>query len=427
MIDEAERALKLAVRECDQAEVFGERRRSIVVKEEEGRIRARISRAQGIGLRVVIDKRIGFSFTSDLLKIDECVRLAIKQARISERDESFRTLPSEERYPTVEGCYDPKSEGISVKEILEKLECMRNSASGARIVTMSFSCVTGDWIVINSEGINVRDRGTCFSASVSVNADGVSHEEDDASRRFDGVRVEWIVENACEIARESVKQQKIEGGKIAAVFTPKAISSLMSYTTLSHLSAESWQRGFSPYNEGDVIGPEFLEIVDDGTVQGGIGSSKMDGEGVAKRRTVLVDHGILKSFMYDSYHAHKVGRESTGNALRSYDTTPRIGPTNLIVGKCNAKLDELMDGRCLLVTDVIGAHTASRASGEFSVVVHNGFMLEGGRKIPAKDVTICGCMPELWRKAEMIGDDYRSVLFIISPSIRFSQVHVVSS
>ena len=119
----------------------------------------------------------------------------------------------------------------------------------------------------------------------------------------------------------------------------------------------------------------------------------MDGEGVHSQRTVVVEKGILKSFLYDSYTASKDGVESTGNAVRGYDHTPVIGATNLCIeSNTIATKDELLrdvrDG--IFVNDVIGAHTASPTSGDFSIVAQNAFSVKNGELKPLKGVMIVG-------------------------------------
>jgi len=194
------------------------------------------------------------------------------------------------------------------------------------------------------------------------------------------------------------------------------------------------QRKQSPYHgkKGETVASEILTIVDDGTMPLGVNSRKMDGEGVPSQPTTIVEQGVLQNFLYDSYTANKDGVESTGNALRGFDNLPTPGATNFIIkegakgGKASKDeiIGELREG--LFVTDVIGAHTASRASGDYSVVAQNAFGIKNGDLFPVKQVMIAGNMQEMLQHIEMLGDDTQQIYNVVSPSLKVSVVQVVA-
>jgi PmbA protein len=254
--------------------------------------------------------------------------------------------------------------------------------------------------------------------------------ESEASRMLDGIDFGWMGSEAAKIALDSLGGKKIETKACSVVFSPKAVQSLLAYTTIPQLNAENVQRNQSPYTgeKGEEVASQILIIIDDGTMPGGINSGKMDGEGIPSQRTLLVEKGVLKNFLYDSYTAAKDDVESTGNAVRSFDSLSATGATNFIINASNStSKDEMMaeirEG--IYVTDVIGAHTASRASGDFSVVVHNAFKIERGDWLPVRRVMLTGNMPEVLKHVEILADDTRQIYNVVSPSIKVSKMQVI--
>ncbi len=133
--------------------------------------------------------------------------------------------------------------------------------------------------------------------------------------------------------------------------------------------------------------------------------------------------------MYDSYTAAKDGVESTGNAIRGFESLPAPGSTNFIInGRSKADKDEMLGDirEGLFINDVIGAHTASRTSGDFSVVAQNSAGIKAGVLFPVKQVMVTGNMQELLKHVELVGSDTRQMYNVVSPSIKVSKLQVVS-
>ncbi len=451
--------LKKAVASCDQAEIYGERGDVFSIDLEREEIK-KVKHVQsvGIGVRVVISNKIGFSHTTALEKdkIEECVEHALKQARVSERDASFMGLPAprsktsqydykepekafDQRIIDLLGIRDGSEEAIAYcKEMLTgtKEQEVRRGVT-CTPTEGSFAAGFDETFILNSEGIETRDSGTYVSGGLAVVARDESGEETSGyeakvSRMLSDIDFGWIGREAVKLAVDSLGGTKIKTKRLPVVLSPKAVQSLFAYTFIPQLSAENVQRKQSPYygKKGALIASELLTIVDDGTMPLGINSRKMDGEGVPTQSTTLVEEGVLQNFLYDTYTANKDHVESTGNALRSFDSLPTPGPTNFIVNEGEGKaskeemIGEIHEG--LLINDVIGAHTASRASGDFSVVAQNAFGIKNGELFTAKHVMIAGNMQELLKHVDLLGDDTRQIYTVASPSLRVSKVQVVA-
>jgi len=431
--------LKKALESCDQAEIYGEKGDVLSVDLEREEVKkVKHVKSTGIGVRVVISNKVGFSYTTALEKarIEDCVMHAIKQAKVSEQDPHFHALPasvlegSKRSYTHIEKTFDPRITELlegGGEDAIEYCTVMLNGAKqyeARKGVTCSptegsFAAAHDETYILNSEGIEISNTGTYVSAGIMVVAGtggGSSEEtsgwEGKVSRMLREIDFEWIGREAVKIAADSLGGKKLKTKQIPIVFSPRAVQSLLTHILIPQLSAENVQRKQSPYHgkKGEEVASETLTIIDDGTMPLGVNSRKMDGEGVPSQSTCLVEKGVLKNFLYDTYTAGKDGVESTGNAI-SKASKEEI-------------FSEIHEG--LFINDVIGAHTASRASGDFSVVAQNAFGIEKGELYPVTQVMLTGNMQEVLKHVEMLGTDTRQIYNVVSPSIKVSKVQVIS-
>jgi PmbA protein len=446
LTDIARMVLKKALERSDQAEVYGEWGDvlSIAVEREEIK-KVKHVRSTGIGVRVALSKKLGFSYTTALEKanLEECVEHAIKQARVSEQDPDFFGFPPSptRSYTKPEQTVDKRIVGMGSEDAVDYCREMLTAVMDYETSAVceptegSFASAHDEACILNSEGIEMKDTGTYVSAGIMVvarNGEETSGYEGNVSRQLHDMDFGWIGREAVKIAVDSLGGKKLKTKELPVVLSPRAVQSLLAYTLLPQLSAENVQRKQSPYygKQGEKIAAEILSIVDDGTMPGGVNSRKMDGEGVPAQPTSLVEKGVLKNFLYDSYTAGKEGVESTGNAIRGFDSLPAPGATNFIIRSGSGRaakeemISEIREG--LFINDVIGAHTASRASGDFSVVAQNAAGISNGELFPVTQVMLAGNMQEVLKHVTMVGDDPRQMYTVVSPSIMVSRMQVVS-
>ncbi|MGA3038841.1 MAG: TldD/PmbA family protein [Vulcanimicrobiaceae bacterium] len=172
---------------------------------------------------------------------------------------------------------------------------------------------------------------------------------------------------------------------------------------------------------GEKVGSDLVTIIDDGRLSRGMGTSPFDGEGVPTRRTVVFQNGVLKTHLFDTYYARKLGAQSTGNASGS-----GIGPNNFYLEPGNLSLEELIGQtkRGLLVLSIIGFATET-ATGTYSRGV-SGVLIEDGELRQAVDgVTIAsnfltGILPGI----DLLGNDLRFDSGITAPSFRVAEMTV---
>jgi PmbA protein len=201
----------------------------------------------------------------------------------------------------------------------------------------------------------------------------------------------------------------------------------------SSLSSENVQKGKSMLADktGSKIVSERMCLVDDALLARASGSRPFDAEGVASRRNVLVEGGVLRGFAYNTHTAAKGGVSSTGNAVRGgISSVPGVGFSNLCIEPVSKEFVYPVGGlvsiydECLLITDVMGMHTANTVSGDFSVGV-NGLWVEGGKiSYPVKEAVVSGNILGFFEKVEAFGDDLKFYGSTGSPSLLVRDVEV---
>ena len=428
----ANQALDLALKYTDQAEIYVEKEEGVNVDIKKDKVDfAKEAFTFGLGVRVILDGRMGFSYTTNLDNIEPIVKSAIFNAKSNEIDENFAFAPKSE-YPNVKGIFDSKIEYLDLEDIIGFGKIMLDTVLDEKCEPTSGGFSTGysKFIIANSEGTIAQDVSSIFSGYISVNVDdgeNVSTASEYDSSRYLDINPVQIAEKACKIAKDSRNGNSIETKDFPVILDHHAASGLVA-TFSSALNADNVQRGRSVF--ADKIGKEVvsgsLSIYDDGTLEGGLQSAVSDGEGISSQKTPLIEKGLLKNFMYDIYTAKKGGVESTGNGMRSsYGDVPAVGLSNFILEFDDIKdISEINNG--VLVTDILGAHTANPISGDFSVEAMNAFKIENGElKHPIKKAMLSGNIFQAMRVASAGSEEIRKIGPFVLPTILIENLRVV--
>ncbi|HOK58451.1 MAG TPA: TldD/PmbA family protein [Methanothrix sp.] len=425
----AERLLDRALRlGADEAEVFGVQSRNLTLELRRRNVES-ISEGvlRGLGLRAVLRGGVGFSSTSDLSRLDDVAEAAVSAARIFGPDSLWKGLPGRSQMTSVDGLFDRRIADVQTDTLLEISDDLLSGCSsveGVEPVSGGVSCTHSLEILINSSGVDLSEEGTSIHLALEAIARGSSGvatgSEFDNSRSFT-VNARAVGERAADLAGRSLDGVSLETDTYDVVLSPVAFAELLESTLVPALSAENVQKGRSALAGmlGRSIADPRLQMIDDGALPAGMGSSAFDGEGVPSQRNVLLEDGTLRSYLYDTYTAGKDGRSSTGNSVRSgYSDMPRIGIRNLIISS-KEPVDVLGDVReGVLVNSVIGAHTANPISGDFSVEARNAFRIRAGEvREPVRSAMIAGNIFDLLKHMD-VGRDSRAVGPIVTPSVR---------
>jgi PmbA protein len=446
LIDYGKKAVNVALRRgAEEAEAYLSMNTGTSIEIERGQIvRSAKSMDQGLGVRAVYGKAVGFAYTNTLTdkSIEEVAGRAFKAARASKPDKNWHKLPNQGSYFETTGTYDKKVIALSSDELVETAAAMLEATTAYDKRVLAVGGGVGASVfhtaVVNSNGVEGIDRGTAVGCSMETIArDGADVTpacfEVDAKRVYD-INPEAVGVEAAKQAVSSLGAKKIESGVFLVIFAQPAFCSLLYYTLINAVKADYVQRERSAFKDkiGEKVASEIVTVWDDGLLDGGLSTSKFDGEGVPCQKTVVIEKGVLKNFLYDNYTANKAKVASTGNASRSglasYASTPVLEASNFTFKGGDRTAEELVaevdDG--LLVYGVQGAHSSNPESGDFSVVATPVWKIEGGEVAYAvRGAMVTGVAFDVLRNVSALGSNVKKLGQLVAPWIRVEDVKVV--
>ena len=245
---------------------------------------------------------------------------------------------------------------------------------------------------------------------------------------YDGFDAYAFGKNVAKDTIEMLHADEMQGGEMPVVIHNGFGGVILHEACVHGLEATSVAKGMSVFcgKIGTKVASDIVNAVDDGTNLNAWGSINVDDEGTPSKCNVLIENGILKSFLYDIYTANKEGCESTANGYRgSFSGTPSVSPSNLIFDfKDSVEISDMADG--ILATSVLGAHTANPISGDFSVEVSNAFEISNGDiGSPIKKAMISGNIFELLKDCEKVNSEIKQYGSFIIPQILVHNLRVV--
>ena len=442
-IDIARQCVDLALKKgARQAEVFLESGRNMEVSARDGQVE-NIKQAEslGMGLRVFNGKKLGFGFTSDISRgsLGAFVEKVIGMSKVTGEDE-FNNLPPEsvsKDRPDPPETYDDAVADLTTewaakisiemekicKDYDPRIQKMDGSGAGVYV---------NDVTIVNSLGLEDSGRTTyvwVYAGPVATDEKGssqVAYYWDERCFFDDMISHEKIAKEAAKRAVESLGSEKIPSGTMPVVFNPDmskafiqglvgAVDGDMVYKKASFLTDKLDRK----------IASDMVTIVDDPLRRRGSGSRVFDGEGVPKRKLTIVDKGVLKLFLYDSYTAAKAGAKTTASAARGYSSLPSIGTSNLAVEAGSRSPEEIIGEvkHGLYVTRMMG-RGVNTVTGDYSRGA-KGFLIENGKLTkPVQEVTVAAHMNDMMANIDAVGNDLDKRGSTWAPTIRFSQLTV---
>ena len=397
----------------------------------------------GVGLRVLKNDRLGFAYAASLSKPEKLVKEAISISNLSDPT-PFR-FAEPVATPSVEGLLDRGVRDLTTEVAADHAAEMISSAQDINpkvTITRGSFAAGEEWQSIsNTSGVFLDSYGTYVDAWISVvleDRETSTGFEVTSSRKLD-LDFSSVGRNAAELAERSQHQEDLKDGCETVVLTPYAVAGLFEHIIAPALYGDAYHRGESVYASklGKNVAHDSLTLADDGSYPGGLNSAPTDDEGVPSRRVELIKEGRLDSLLFDQRDASKYEVLSTGNGMRcerlsmsrSYKAQPRTTARNLILEGDTLPRDVLIQDvkQGLLIYEVLGAHTANPASGEFSVNMALAFHIEQGEISSAvRHGMLSGNLPEALNHLEGIGNDPKilggglSPLSFVVPSIALS-------
>lgn len=401
------------------------------------------AREKQLGLRVFVGKRSASTSTSDFSKesLEQLVTQTCALAKAVAKD-PLSGLPGVEQMaierPDLDLHDSTRLETDCQIDLARRAESAAMAAD-PRVTNSEgaeFDSSSGRVVLGNTHGFIGEFRSSSFSLSVSPVA---TDQQTGAMQRdsWYGVQRKFSKLDSpeaigAEAARRTVRRlgaRKVATQRAPVVFDQDTAASLMG-TLSSAVSGYAVYKGASFLLDhlGKSIASDCVTVYDDGRIVGGLGSRPFDGEGVPTRKTTVVDRGVLKNYLLDTYSARKLGLRSTGNASRSVGENPSVGPTNLYLVPGTRTAEEIIAGvrQGLYVTELIG-FGINMVTGDYSRGVC-GFWIENGElAYPVEEITIASTLQQMLVGVETVGNDLVFRGRIASPTVKIADMMVAGN
>jgi len=425
---------------ADEAEAVIENAKEFSVNVRKGEIETlQKSVYKGLGLRVFVNKQLGFSYTSDLSpeSLDDTVKKTIELAKITEA-KPWQGLPEFGPQPVPDlDLYDPEIAKVpDEKKIAIAKEVERIAMAQDKRITNSeggfFSNVEREAGLFNSKGISYVLKETRYGFGAYVIAgegDNMQGGGWTSSKRFfkELAPVEEVAKTAAQRAVEMLGAKAVETKKVPVIFDRYAASSFWM-GILFALNGDAVYRKTTFMTEmlGKAIASPLITVNDNPTIPRFVGSLPFDGEGNVTRKNTIVDKGLLKMFYYDSQIARKAGVKVNTMARRGgYKGGPSAGFLCIIVengqDEAASLFKDMKEG--LLVTGLRGMGT-DVTTGSFSTGCSGFWIKDGAKAFPVDGVTLGGTTLEILKNIDKVANDLDMRGSLNSPSFRVLEITV---
>ena len=434
-------AREAVVRGASAAEVMLKHRVELSVSVRLGEIETlKESTDQGFGLRVLLDGKqasvSGSDFTSD--SVHSLVREAIDMARASSADDSAGLPDPNEMTVSFRDLdlYDPAVVDLPTEEKINLALRAEQAARDAspKIVNFDgggFDSAAGTMVLANSQGFAGEYRGTsCSIVTVPVASDGERMQRDywyDLRRKL--VDMDTPEAIGAEAARRTLRKlgaSPVSNQSGPVIFEPNVARELLA-DIFHAVSGESIFRkaSFLVGQMGERVASRHLNVIDDGTNPGLLGSRPFDAEGLPTRRTVVIDSGVLENYLLNTYTARKLGLKSTGNAARTLVGAPGVGAGNLMIQPGPHSPEQIIGSvsNGLYVTELIG-FGVNIVNGDYSRSAAGMWIQNGKLAFPVQGVTIAGNLKEMLNSIEMVGNDLDFRGSTVSPTLLIGRMTI---
>ncbi len=399
------------------------------------------SGSRAIGVRVFFGQRAASTYSSDFSAagIERMLKSALELAKITSED-PYAGIPEADKLGSLSGDLDLYHEDVYSLPGTERIDYARRAEKAAldsdpRLKNSdggSFDAATGRKVLANSHGfVGEYRRSYCSVAVVPIAQDEQGNMQRDYW--YSVARSLAKLDSAEQVGKEAARRtlRRLGARKVKTAHVPVVLDPMVATSMLEHIfegvNGDSVYRGasFLAGKLGQKIAGGNVTVIDDGTMPGGFGTTPFDGEGIPTRRTVVIENGILKSYLLNTYTAKKLGLETTANASRGLAGTPGIGPGNYFLqpGGKTAKevIGDVKDG--LYVTEFLG-HGANLVTGDYSRGASGMWIVNGELAYPVEEITVAGNLKDMFSNISEIGSDLEFRGSVASPTIRIDGLTV---
>ena len=385
------------------------------------------SKEKGLSIRLKKDGKSGFSYVSNIS--DDTVRKGIQKAKdilkISTPDEAlfFQKPVKTDLIPEAYDAFSSEKLDITEK-MLKAVEIERAiKTKDSRIKNVrdcTFSETVFSYSLINSEGLDISEKGTVYTAMASA----VAEDRGDSqiawgftqSRYLKELDINGIADEIVLSALSLLGGKPIPTASLPVLFPPYSFSQMLE-AFYQAFSGEFLIKGKSYFEDkkDQKVASSLISIVDDGRLTHGIMTRNFDDEGTPTQKTQIIKNGVFKSFIHNTYTAKLSGEKSTGNGFKAaFKEPPQVYPSNFYLQKGTGIK---IESKTFKVIQLLGLHTANPVTGDFSVGA-SGVLIDGkGFSQPVTGVTLSGNFFQMLKDIIQVGDDLRFYGNFGSPSV----------
>ena len=408
----------------DFVDVYVEKAETTRITCEDNRIEDIVSGSvTGVGVRVIKGGKTVYGSTCDLT--GEGVKELVRRLCSGEKTTTFRE--SNIRLKKLETASCPALILPGDVPLEKKVGLVRTANGCARSeggdkiqqVGVSYSDAVLDIVIASSSGTYTEERRVYTNFSVNVVAKKgktvqTGHELAGGLAGFELFQRCDVTDVAGAAARRALGMldaRKMPAGEMMVVLSSEAGGTMIHEAVGHSLEADAVQKDISPAYKGKLgreVASPLITVIDDPTLPGRRGSYRFDDEGTPARRTVLIENGVLKSYLYDNYTAGKDGTVSTGNGRReSYDfkPIPRMSNTCILPGRDDPAGIIRSVPKGILVKKM-GGGQVNTANGDFVFEVAEGYEIKDGRiGGMVRGACLIGNGPRILNSIDMVGTD----------------------
>ncbi len=445
----ARKALATAKREgASQAEAFAVSAVTRIVYVDDSRIKISEEKAdQGIAMRVLKGHKLAqaTSSCSTVEEAEACARSASMLAERSPQTRNYERLPSPSKAKISVSNWDEQvasTDPVALAELMKAVVAVALD-HGAKVPKAMLRTAAIESTVMNTNDLEVTHRSTLVFADLNAMAEGPSPGEgicNYSSPWLKGFDPSFIGESLARQAKDAREARSLDGKlNVPVLITPGELGEMLNDSAGFALSAESVNKKRSPWGsmEGKQVASEKLTLMDDPSDPRGVLSAAYDDEGVPASVKPVVDNGVLRNFLYDSYNAAIASRPLSGNGMRRRATDAQYlfqsplgcGHLNLVVKPGTRSREQMISSLDEgVLVEKFAYPTVNPFSGAFALEARLAHVIKGGSIVGhIKHALVVGNMYEGLKNVREVGADAVTVGSMIIPTMAFDGFEVVGS
>jgi len=398
---------------------------------------------KSLGIRVFKNKRKALTYTSDFRKesLQKLVKRTVEIVKVTTSDE-YNGLPERKLLGIANvdlPQFDEKIESISTDKKIKMLQEMEKTGMAKDpLITNSDGAEwrdsRGHVVLANSAGFFGEQHYTSYSISLALVAEKNNVKQTDywfsSSRYFDRLDpIEKIADVAAQRTLRKIGSIKPKTQKVPVVFDPIAGRDFLSILAQTVIGDAIYSKNsFLIDKLNEKVAVDQMTIIDDGLLKYGLGSRLFDDEGLPSRKNVVIDKGVLKTYLCDCYSARKLGHPTTGSASRGVSSNPSSDTSNFYMQNGTIPPEEIIasvkNGLYLTSVDWVGINYVT---GDYSRGATGIWIEDGKLTYPVQEFTVASNILEMMHNISMIGNDLEFRTSKAAPTFKIDEMMISGS